>query len=106
MQTQKLLGRRIRSLRQGKSLTQQQLGERAHLNYKYLGALERGEENPSLLVLERIATALDVELLDLFHFAHEEASPRMLRKSLSRLLARADTGQLQSICKVVNPLLK
>lgn len=106
MQTQKLVGRRIRSLRQAKRLTQQQLGERAHLNYKYLGALERGEENPSLLVLERIATALDVELLDLFRFAHEESHPTMLKRSLNRLLAGADAGQLQLVCKVVNALLK
>lgn len=106
MEAQKLLGRRIRSLRQAHGLTQQQLGEKAHLNYKYMGAVERGEENPSLVVLERIATGLDVDLLELFRFAHEESSPRILRRSLNRLLARADTGQLQLVYKVVNALLK
>ena len=106
METQKLLGHRIRSLRQAKRLTQQQLGERAHLNYKYLGALERGEENPSLLVLERIAMALDAELLDLFHFAHEETSPRTLRKTFNRLLAGADAAQLQLACKLLKSLLR
>lgn len=106
MNTQKLLGRRIRSLRQARGLTQQQLGERADLNYKYLGAVERGEENPSLLVLERIATALEVELLDLFRFAHEETNPKALRKSLDRLLAAADTDQLQMACKLLKALLE
>lgn len=106
MQTQRLLGRRIRSLRQARRLTQQRLGERAHLNYKYIGGVERGEENPSLAVLERIATGLDVDLLELFHFAHEESSPSILRRSLNRLLAKADTIQLQLVYKVVNALLK
>ncbi len=106
MQTQKLLGRRIRSLRQAKGLTQQQLGERAHLNYKYLGAVERGEENPSLLVLERIATALAVELLDLFHFTHEEPSSKALRQGLNRLLAGAGTAELQMACKLLRALLR
>jgi len=106
METQKLVGRRIRSLRQAKGFTQQDLGERAQLNYKYLGALERGEENPSLLVLERIATALAVELLDLFQFAHEETSRKALRKSLNELVAGADAPQLQLACKLLKSLLR
>lgn len=106
MEAQKLLGRRIRSLRQAHGLTQQQLGERAHLNYKYLGAVERGEENPSLVVLERIAKALELELSDLFQLAHEETSHRALRISFNRLLAGANTVQLQLACKLLRALLK
>ncbi len=106
MDSQKLLGRHIRSLRQARGLTQQQLGERADLNYKYLGAVERGEQNPSLLVLERIAAALEVEMSDLFRFAHEETSPKALRKSIDHLLARADIALLQLAFKLLNALLK
>jgi transcriptional regulator with XRE-family HTH domain len=105
MDSQKLLGRRIRSLRQTRRLTQQQLGERAHLNYKYLGAMERGEENPSLMVLERIATALEVELVDLFRFAHEETNVKALRKSIDQLLATAGVEHLQMTCKLLRVLL-
>jgi DNA-binding XRE family transcriptional regulator len=84
----------------------QQLGERADLNYKYLGAIERGEENPSLIVLQRIATAVEIELSDLFRFAHEETSPKALRKSIDHLLAVADTEKLQLACKLLKALLK
>ncbi len=106
METQKLLGRRILSLRQARRLTQQELGERAGLNYKYLGAVERGQENPSLVVLERIARGLGVDLVDLFHFAHEETTPKTLRRNVNRLLTGADTGQLQLACKLLKALLK
>ena len=106
MQTQKLVGRRIRSLRQARGFTQQELGERAELSYKYLGAVERGKENPSLLVLERIATGLGVELLDIFNFSHEETNPGTLRKALNRLLAGADSAQLQMACKFLKALLR
>ncbi len=106
MDSQKLLGRHIRSLRQTRGLTQQQLGERADLNYKYLGAIERGEENPSLIVLQRIATALEIELSDLFRFAHEETSPKAIRKSIDHLLTVADTEKLQLACKLLKALLK
>jgi transcriptional regulator with XRE-family HTH domain len=40
-EAQVLLGRRIKALRLRQELTQEALGERAGLNYKYLGGIER-----------------------------------------------------------------
>jgi transcriptional regulator with XRE-family HTH domain len=60
------LGKRIRTLRKLKVLTQEELGEKAGLSYKFVGEIERGEVNPSLDSLERIATALDIKVGDLF----------------------------------------
>ena len=42
------LGKKIRSLRREKNLTQQELGDLAHLSYKYVGEIERAEKNPSI----------------------------------------------------------
>lgn len=106
MDSQKLLGLRVRSLRQARGLTQERLGELADLNYKYLGSVERGEGNPSLVVLERIAVALEVELSDLLRFTHEETDPKALRKSLDHLIATANVEQLQMACKLLAALLK
>jgi transcriptional regulator with XRE-family HTH domain len=60
------LGKRIRALRRVKSLTQEELGEKAGLSYKFVGEVERGEVNPSLDSLIRIANALGVKIGDLF----------------------------------------
>jgi len=106
MDSQKLLGRRIRSLRQARGFTQERLGEKANVDDKYLGAIERGEENPSLLILERIAIALEVELVDLFQFTHQETNPKALRKSLDHLLAAANIEQLQMAFKLLKALLR
>jgi len=38
-----LLGRRIRSLRNAKGWSQQELGNEADINYKFLGEIERGQ---------------------------------------------------------------
>jgi len=62
------LGRRIRSLRKAQGLTQEDLGEKANLHYTYIGAVERGECNISLKNIEKIATALDITLSELFSF--------------------------------------
>ena len=58
----RVLGEAIRKCRKKAKFSQEQLAERADLNYKYLGEIERGENTISLAALIRIAKALDVPL--------------------------------------------
>ncbi|WP_249931066.1 helix-turn-helix domain-containing protein, partial [Paenibacillus polymyxa] len=44
----KQIGTRIRAIRNAKGLTQQKLADIASLDYRYIGALERGERNFSI----------------------------------------------------------
>ena len=60
-----IVGANIGRARRAKSLTQEQLALRAQVDLTYMGGIERGQRNPTLLVLVRIASALDVELADL-----------------------------------------
>lgn len=62
----RLLGNNIRSLRKARDWSQEELGERAELSYKFVGEIERGTVNPSLESLEGIARALNVEVAKLF----------------------------------------
>lgn len=76
----KKLGEKIRQLRKLRELTQEQLGEKAGISYKFIGEVERGTVNPSLDSLIGIAGALDVGVRELFpsendlitEFSHEE----------------------------------
>jgi len=99
-----LFGRRLRELRERRGLTQQQLGEMAELGFKYLGSVERGQENPSLRVMIKVSEALGVELRDLFEFEHEETSKTELRKKMDRLLKAADVATLQQAVKLLRSL--
>jgi transcriptional regulator with XRE-family HTH domain len=65
-------------------LTQEQLGEEADIDYKYLGGIERGERNPFTQNLAKIAAALEVNLKKLFVFEHEIEETRELKKKLMR----------------------
>ena len=62
----KELGKRIRELRRSGGCTQEKLGEKAGLNYKFIGEVERGQVNVSLDSLAKIAEALMVKVGDLF----------------------------------------
>lgn len=61
-----LVGRNIRRLRRERSLTQEQLAYLAGIDMRYLGGVERGEHNPTVDVLGRLAGAMDVHPQDFF----------------------------------------
>ena len=57
-----IVGKNVRRLRQAAELTQEQLAFEAQIDLTYVGGIERGKRNPSLLVMSRIARALQVDL--------------------------------------------
>lgn len=54
------LGRAVRILRVTRDLSQEELGARADLHRNYIGAIERGEINPTFRVLLKLERGLDV----------------------------------------------
>jgi transcriptional regulator with XRE-family HTH domain len=80
-----LLGRRIRTLRTAKGLTQQELGNRADVDYKFIGEIERGNMNPSFKVLVKIAKTLDVELPEILRFEQEISDKKELESRITKI---------------------
>ncbi|ALP35263.1 MULTISPECIES: helix-turn-helix domain-containing protein [Paenibacillus] len=68
----KLIGARIRVLRKEKGLSQEALGEKGGFHFTYIGQIERGEKNVSLINVAKIAKALDVNLVQLFSYVSED----------------------------------
>lgn len=99
-----LLGRRIRALRNQKGWTQQELGEKADLNYKFLGEIERGQQNPSFGILTKIATALGVDLPELFRFEHEISDRKEIDVRIARILKPLSDQDLRQILLVLSVL--
>jgi transcriptional regulator with XRE-family HTH domain len=60
MRWEAIVGRNVKRLRQAKKLTQEALAHAAEIDTRYVGGIERGQENPSVAVLGRLAEALDV----------------------------------------------
>jgi transcriptional regulator with XRE-family HTH domain len=57
-----VFGKNVRKFRQQRKLTQEQLAFEAEIDLTYMGGIERGKRNPSLLVMARIAEGLAVPL--------------------------------------------
>lgn len=81
MQPDKLkasFGKRIRSLRRVRDLTQEELAESVGCSTEYVSRIERGLVSPSFEILSALATAFKVDVSALFDFS--ELSPRKLPK--------------------------
>jgi len=59
------LGERVRELREARGITQEALAFDAGIHVNHLSTIERGEANPSFLVLVSLAKVLSVKVAEL-----------------------------------------
>jgi transcriptional regulator with XRE-family HTH domain len=99
-----LLGQRIRTLRKLKGWTQQELGDEADVNYKFIGEIERSRQNPSFVILEKIAIALGVDLFELFRFEQEFQNRKIVEASLLNILKNMPEEDLKKFHLILHTL--
>jgi transcriptional regulator with XRE-family HTH domain len=58
----KEFGMRIRALRKRRGLSQSEMAKKCGLHWTYIGGVERGERNPTLTTLKRMADSMKVDL--------------------------------------------
>jgi len=102
--TRILLGRRIRALRNIKGWSQQELGNRSDTNYKFLGEIERGQQNPSFHILVKLAVALEVDLPELFRFEHEISDRKEIETQIQQILKNIPDDSLRQILLLLQVL--
>lgn len=60
------VGERIKALRLGKQMTQNDLASQCNFDKASMSRIESGKTNITILTLKRIATALDVDPVEFF----------------------------------------
>ena len=99
-----LLGARIKELRKDKGYTQQQLAELIDIDPKHLSKIEVGSSYPYLYNLEKITRVLNIEMQDLFKFAHHKSREELL-KDINELLKNTDDDCLKMAYKVLHDII-
>ena len=66
MKVHALVARNIRRLRVERGFSQEALAHEASIDRSYMSRLERGLENPTVAILDRLAKALQGPIVDLF----------------------------------------
>ena len=80
------LGHRLRSAREALGLSQETVAARARLNTSYLSQIERAKKAPSLDVLFKIASAVNLSLAEVFT-EQGDPTPALDAREVERLLA-------------------
>jgi len=62
----KAFGKRVREVRKMKGISQEELSFETEFDRTYISFIERGQRNPSLTTIYKIAEALEVEASDIF----------------------------------------
>jgi transcriptional regulator with XRE-family HTH domain len=100
-----LLGKRIRNLRKQKGLSQEELGWKSELHFTYIGAVERGERNCSIMTLKKIAKGLEIDIKGLFDSPDPKIDINKLRKEINNkvnLLSPQALIALKEILKLID----
>jgi len=58
-------GQRVRMIREEKQLSQEELADRANVHRTYIGMIERGEKNATIVTIVKISGALEVPATEL-----------------------------------------
>ena len=105
MNKKKMIGSRIKDIRNKKGLTQEQLSEKMEINPKYLSSIERGRENPTLNTLIKLSESLEVDLGEIFNFVQIQ-DPEERKFLITSLLDQANNEQLKLVSKILSAILR
>jgi transcriptional regulator with XRE-family HTH domain len=60
------LGKKLRDIRKSRGFSQESLANELEIDRSYVGRIERGEKNISIVMLRKILNILDISLTDFF----------------------------------------
>jgi transcriptional regulator with XRE-family HTH domain len=95
------LGERVQSLRIDRGLTLRELADRSEVSVSMLSSVERGEKAPTVVVLDRIATGLDIPLVSLV--AEPDAERVIVRRAADQDRVDETGGWQRTILTPVVP---
>lgn len=104
--TKELIGARIRELRKGLQLSQEQLSEKVDVDPRYISRIELGRCSPSLETLENIARALNVEMRELFDYRHQNEKVDWQAEVEGLLNSASDDHQRRLILRIVRAVTR
>lgn len=106
-----LIGDRVKAIRKDKGLTQEELAEKAELQYSYIGGIERGERNISLLSFQKVLDALEVSPLGFFSYnkvsiLHQELNKTQLLSKHTELITTLNEEQIVIVNQITQKMLE
>ncbi|MFS0824349.1 helix-turn-helix domain-containing protein [Bacillus sp. 1P02SD] len=106
----KLVGEKVRFHRKEQGLTQEELADQSDLQNSYIGGVERGERNISLLTLEKIINSLNLSSETFFNYKDIDISEKNnineIIKIHESLIRSRNIDEIKSIHNITKEILK
>lgn len=102
----KFIATQIRLLRLEKGLTQEQLAEKADLGFNYIYRLENKHLNVKIETVEKIVTALGVDVNTFFNIEHSNRSTEFVRliDDIEQLPQKKKEPTIKALLDLVNQI--
>ena len=100
----KLFSKKVKMLRNKRKLTLEKLAEMAGISTNHLSKLEASKTKPSFGLISKLATALDVELKELFNF-DELKDPSFIKDEFEKLIKYSNEEHLKLLYKIHRDLI-
>lgn len=100
------VGERIRSHRLKKGMTQETLAERAELHPTFIGQVERGEKNMSLVSLAKILEALQVSFSEFFENVEDCTRPNSIPAKCYQFVRSQKGPQQEGLYRILQEINK
>lgn len=100
----RFFGQRVRELRIGLGMKQVELAKRAEFNLSYITRIEKGQAEPGLGLVVKIAEALGVPAHELIQISPQDPWPTMeaqARQRLTAILERKDRDALAAVLPIL-----
>jgi transcriptional regulator with XRE-family HTH domain len=97
------VGERLRELRQARAMSQEQVAHIADITPAYLGQVERGTKNITVLTLEKACNALNISLAEFFSMAKNDSNDRIdeVGSQILHQLHNRSEAEKQAILKLI-----
>lgn len=104
MSIKNLLGKRIQELRLKKNMKQAELAEYVGIATKHQSCIETGKNFPSAELLEKYATALNIDISELLNIKHIINRVDKI-DNINKMISTASDEELTIIYKFLNSLI-
>ena len=97
------LGKKIRTLRKAKKITQEKFAEMIDVCPRHMVKIEMGQVYPSFVTLKNISSVLEVSIQSLFENEHYD-NPENLKQKLCEIIGNLDEKNLRFLYIVASHL--
>jgi len=95
----------IKKIRKEKGFSQQELADKLSMNRVQYNRIETGKSDPTMNILQRIATVLEIDMVQFFEAKNNEQDIHTINEPLLqkvKLLDELDEVQKKSICNIID----